>query len=740
MISCESFGDRGLIRISGTTPNGAAVITREVEGEVPYLLRGGARTINSGGFTIDDTEAPFAVPVKYRISLSSIPTLDRLIQQNLMLTPTFAHGQQGWLTGTGRSVSIEADAAAHTAAAVGHFTGNGSGGTTPVAPTLVGHLDPAVFQNGSYTLTPPTTGGTAIATNDWMLIVHQQISSIAAPATPSGWTLADDTTSGQLRQLIWKRKRVGGDTGYTVTSTTGQQAIVTMVWVRGAIDEILRSPDATLEIGGSINQMTTATIAVLRPRLSLAFHSGWTLSDATAPSGANVIGQAAWQYTRSTGTNPRTLAVSSYSSIQAGQTLPTTVTYPVELAAAIAINIVFQGAGDLSSRIIARAKAATIPISGSSPNLLTGRFRFITSGLRLWSTVKAVGTWQQVKTAYPTWLDVRGVSATVAGDYLKLFLTIVDPTTGVDYIDPIQVFDAQEAQVNKWIDFSAQFTTTTSIPSTAEIRLLHGTRPTEYAIDWYLDEFGITPGAQWVAHDTVYWFSGDSTVPAHPEDNLLPGGQWDTAATDSSMTWAGTAGNSISTFTGPSSAETTTICGLVPELSDEFMPCAPVLLSDPVNVSMAQWVGLINIDALNYPARQSINQVISRGPSVVITQIRGWATGTLTVMTNTLVQRKQLLTVLSSGRVLLLRMPSTEFPENNWYLSIGDVTEIRPVPMARVALREWTLPFVRVERPTALIEASSGVTWQELKDQGTWSAVRSTHTDWLDVILSTEDA
>jgi hypothetical protein len=739
MIGCESFGDRGFIRVSGITPNGDALITREVEGQIPYLLRGGARTITSGGFTIDDTEAPFAVPVRYRVSISSIPANDRVVQRNMMLTPTFLRGVQGWAAGTGRTLTIDPDVTAASAAGVGHVTGVSGSGTAPVVPTLIGRLDTPVFQNGGYVLTPPTTGGTAIATNDWMLLVHQQLASIAIPTTPAGWTLVDDTTNQSLRQLIWKRKRTAGDSGYGVTATTGQQAIATLLWVRGATDEILRSAASTLTTGGGLAQLTTSTVTSLMPRMVLNFHSAATITAATPPSGANVPSPAVWQFTRSTGTNPRTLVASMFSSVQAGQTMPVTITYGAELAAGIAIAIVFQGAGDLVPRTIARAKAAQIPASGL-PHLLTGRFRFVTNGLRLWSTVRDVGTWQQVKDAYPTWLDVRGVASTLPGDFLKVFVRIVNPVDNTDYVPPMQVFDAGEATVNQWIDFSVLFTTPVTIPTTAEIRILHGTRASEYAVEWFFDQFGITLAEHRLTRDTLYWFDGDSTVPADPQDRLLPGGQWETTATDSSMSWSGTPGNSVSVFTGPSNASTTTECWLLPELADQFMPCAPVLLSDPVNVSMAQWVGLLSIDALNYPSRQSVNQVISRGPAVVITQVRGWATGTLTVMTNTLAQRAQLLTVLQSGRVLLLRMPSTEFPENNWYLSIGDVTETRPIPMARVALRQWTLPFVRVERPTALIEASSGVTWQQLRDQGTWADVRASHTDWLDVILSTEDA
>jgi hypothetical protein len=82
----------------------------------------------------------------------------------------------------------------------------------------------------------------------------------------------------------------------------------------------------------------------------------------------------------------------------------------------------------------------------------------------------------------------------------------------------------------------------------------------------------------------------------------------------------------------------------------------------------------------------------------------------------------------------LLRNPIPDYPENNWYLALGDITEDRPVPNQRVTVREWTMPFVRVERPSGLIEAGGGRTWQQIKDLGTWQTVRDTNQDWLSVL------
>jgi hypothetical protein len=514
-VECQSFVDRGFMRVSGLTPNGDTVVTREVDGMPTVLLRGGALNITTGGFSLDDTEAPLGVPLTYRAVVSGITTTDRVIQQNLMPTPTFTHGVQGWTAGSvNRTLSVVADATAHSAS-VGFVTGDG-----------------------------------------------------------------------------------------------------------------------------------TAT-----------------------------------------------------------------------------------------SRVIAKGKTSALAVA-SDPYLFTGRFKFVTPGLRTWADVKAVGTWLQVRTAYATWLIARGTQSTVPGDYLQLWLSIVNPVTSADYITPVQVRLGTEGMVNTWIDFSALFTVPAGgIPATAEVRLSHGTTAKEYAVQWYLDEFGITPGIQ-RQHSTLYWFDGDTTVPADATEYQFGPG-WTAAAGTASITWAGTAGNSISTFYGPVGLQGTT-AGCQMDASDTSLalPCEPVLLSDPVNVNMVSWVGLIHIDALTHPSKQTVHQIINRAAPVAISQVRGWETGTITVLTMTSQHRALLLTVIRSGRVLLLRNPVPEYPENNWFLALGDITEDRPVPNQRVTVREWTMPFVRVERPTGLIEASSGRTWQQVKDSGTWDNLRNTTPDWLGVLIA----
>lgn len=87
---------------------------------------------------------------------------------------------------------------------------------------------------------------------------------------------------------------------------------------------------------------------------------------------------------------------------------------------------------------------------------------------------------------------------------------------------------------------------------------------------------------------------------------------------------------------------------------------------------------------------------------------------------------------------MYLRNSDSSYPENNWYIAIGTVTEMRMLPDARRPERLWAIPYTRVERPSGVIEASTGVTWKMILETGmTWEELRSAREDWLDVLVTT---
>lgn len=718
MITCNPDPEAGSILLSGITPNGNGLVTRTRSGETPFILRGGSAPITNGGFALTDTEAPLGVPVEYVVAVSNISSADRLVQQNLMRTPDFTRGVQSWAAGTGRTLTVVPDATAATPAAVGTVSSTATTTSPGSVPTLVGHKDTAVTVSGSYILDPATpTGGAAIANNDWMLIVHSQVSTVAAPATPTGWTLIDDVTVNGYRQLRWKRKRIAGDGSYTVAAAAGASSVGSLLWVRGAGDVQSVSPTTT----GVTNTLVSPWHSSIRPALVVS-----TFSAVGAPYVSLSGGTLSYTATGTT----RSLAVATNSQAAAGDTAAVTATYGAGLAAGFASQVAFQNADVLTNRTIAVTKADAIPATSSDqPHLLTGRFRFTHPGLWTWADVLAQGTWQNLKNTKTTWLDVRGSASTLSGEFAHLFVTIVDPATGADYIQPQQVLTALELTTNSWVGFSMLFANSSTIPSTAEIRLVHGSALKEFGINWSFDRFGLTPGAN-RNHDTLFWFSGDSVLPTNTAE-LLVGSGWTANTTDASVTWAGTPGNSTSELRTASSLKTSTICELG---TPEIVPSEPVLLSDPVNAGLFLWVSLVDIGDLTRDANRALYKVLDGKYPVAVSSRRAAEAGTFVVETGTLSSRDKMNDLLDSGRVLLLRNPDPAYPESSWYVSIGNTKEARPIPDAHFSERLWSLPFARVERPTGLIEVSAGRTWADVLAEGTWANVLAENDDWLDVL------
>lgn len=407
-----------------------------------------------------------------------------------------------------------------------------------------------------------------------------------------------------------------------------------------------------------------------------------------------------------------------------------TFTFPVSDGRVIA-NVTAPTSTTTADRTI--AEVAIDPLVVGQRYLVTGKVRFRTPGVWTWQDVKNFGTWQQIRTAKANWAAVRSSVSVPEGDsYATLYVGLANGST--EYTVPLQVFQNSLASTNQWVTFSAYITAPVGLIGTARLRLSHGNTAREFSTTWDLDQFSLYTEADAAKPYRLFWFSGDTAVPANPQDYLVQESEWVDLANDSTITWEGTVGNSASRFTGPSLISQSLLTQIN---APAHAPCEPVLLSDPVSTALSQWFSLSEIGDLNREARITVMSVLGRSDFVSTTSTRGTAKGTITLYTSTLIERQQAITLFESGRILLLRNPNPAYPETSWYLAIGNVEESRTIKEdARQPQRTWTVPFVQVERPTGLIEASSGVTWQMIKDSGmTWREVRDHYVDWLDVAL-----
>lgn len=733
MIACEATEERGLTTISGDVPNGHLTVTREAAGVSPITLRNGSLDIITGGFLLQDSEGPIGIPLTYRATVT--PT-NRVIQRNLMLTPNFMHGLQGWVGGSGRTAVTDTSTLSHHAT-IGKFPDNAAGGSLAAPPALIGHVESADYVSGSYTLTPPTGGGTAITTNDWVYLIHHQNATAAAPATPSGFTLVTSATTapgtGQ-RVFIWRRKRVGGDTGYTVAAPSGAESLGTCLWVRSASDDVpVISPVATVGVS-TVQTLTTGYVTTPNPALVLTVAAVRKAANGAVVVTGNVTGST-FQYQQGTTGDPRSTVIATTSQTDAGTSSPASIIYSGQLTAGVAWQLGIGNTTAITNRVIAKAKAAALPVA-SEPYRFTGRFRFTSTDVWLWSDVAAQGTWGNLKATKATWQAVRSASAPGSGDYARLFVAVVNPADGSYYIPPVQVLGFSDTKSGQWLDYSFYFTPGADIPTTAEIWFMHGSTIREYTATWWFDDLGITAGAEWLHHDALYYIDGDITPkPPGAAAALEMSSDWQTDADDSTIAWSGTVGNSTSVWTAPSTMWTKTICQINAPFVD-IEHCGPVLLSDPVASVKSIWCGLLGIDALTHPSAEQVYAILGRSSSVAVSQVRGWEVGRITVMTNTLADRTLMVNVMQPGRVLLMRNPDMNYPENNWYLAIGDVSETRIHSDARKPLRSWGIPFVRVERPAGLIEGSTGTTWADVAAIGTWLTVKTTYGSWLELMTA----
>lgn len=777
MIRCDVNQGRGSITVLGENiPNGTVSVTRNQDGVTPYLLRSGTFALTTGGFTREDSEAPFGVPVRY--DLEATPT-DRVVQRNLVLTPNFNHDTTNWVAGSTRTKTL------HPADTPGKFFGGfsgASGGTEPPLPVLVGSAVPTIPVGDnytSYTLTLPTTGGDRPLALDWMLLVHYQLPDAngvyTEPVMPAGFTkIAESTvdTAPQASTLmlpaptllpspnltpqnnfvkavmsVWRGVYIPGPThtSYTISFPLHTMGIGTALWVRGAsvVNYLpLVSPVTTIQSTSGQSVGSSFEIAGM-----IAARSGLVVTVAAShhpesidnPADIMVSGVAS-QYTVSasdsdTVVNNRAITIGISPLTNAGNIPKTSVSYPVAFTSGSGVQIAFQIEQALTLRSIATTKATALPAS-TKPYRLTGRFRYNTTDIWLWQDVKNQGTWQHLKDTKATWADVRSTAFGGSGDYLRLFVRLMDPATNIGYTPPVLVLTAATGQANQWVDFSFYFTAPVDIPATAVIQMFHGSSIREYGVTWEFDQFGITSPGDLAKHN-VYYFDGDSKPPEQPEDYYFsadtPLDAWSSRASDSSMSWAGTAGNSVSIFTGPSRILNSTTCQVDPRLTKTI--CEPVHLSDPISPQRSQWFTLLEISPIAYGSRQQLLTVINRPDVIAVSQKRAWPSGTLKVKTDTLAERQIALQIFETGRILFLRNPDPRYPETSWYIAVADVTETRILPDQRLAPRSWEIPFVRVERPSGLIDSASGVTWQDIKDKGlTWNDVRTTYPNWLAVL------
>jgi hypothetical protein len=165
--------------------------------------------------------------------------------------------------------------------------------------------------------------------------------------------------------------------------------------------------------------------------------------------------------------------------------------------------------------------------------------------------------------------------------------------------------------------------------------------------------------------------------------------------------------------------------------------CYPVVVNDPVNPGL-EAVGTWSYGSQDQTltARGVVFDVIGRPDRVAVGGVRSSASGSFEVLTHTANEAEALRAILSSGRVVLVRIPEEADPEHAmFYAQIGDVSISRVIPDVRRPERRWVLPYAVAAEPDVAQMTKVGNSWQEVKDgNATWQVLLDRGMTWLQAL------
>jgi hypothetical protein len=305
---------------------------------------------------------------------------------------------------------------------------------------------------------------------------------------------------------------------------------------------------------------------------------------------------------------------------------------------------------------------------------------------------------------------------------IQVYARVLDPTNHVVATLPL-IDDA--VSVIDWTNARWTFTMPPTVAGTYKIEVVPQLTWEGARTAWQLD--GVMLQKMPIQDGALSYLDGSMPVPdigipgwIAPEEQSV----YDTDSGNALIRWTGTAHASTSEFLGASAVTAVREAKL--DVSSaiylNLLPdCEPINLTDPMLPSLNTWFTLQLISELSYESRNVSYTVLNRHAPVVLSQVRSTATGSLTLLLKTLNERQRLMDLVATGRTLLLRNPDPAYPESDWYLAIGNVTESRIAPDHRLAYRVFTLEFAVVDRPSGPIATRPKVTWD---------AVIAAYTSW----------
>jgi len=173
-------------------------------------------------------------------------------------------------------------------------------------------------------------------------------------------------------------------------------------------------------------------------------------------------------------------------------------------------------------------------------------------------------------------------------------------------------------------------------------------------------------------------------------------------------------------------------------LGDPVRPCNDVtlLFNAPIDPDCVPTQGIFfgNMAIEVAPANTGTFMPVNAKYPIAMNRQRQALTSMLTVASRTFADRDALRTLNDPGSPLLLRGPA-QYGIYDRYISVGDVSEDRPVTDHRIQPRTVTLPHLEVARPSGPTQGICGAQVDDLCDiYPTWNAVAAAGLTWADLL------
>jgi hypothetical protein len=772
---CDSEGNRwdGVISLYGLNlPPGVGTVTRIEPDNSQFVVRGGQAIRTDHPFVLSDTEAQFDIPNSYILKL--VPDT-RAVFHNWFVNPNFENATPtlSWLATANRNLSTYNRS--YPAAPYGSkvLSVSGYGGSPPIgsaipAPIRTNLFTKPSFEDGLTTGFTPTNSTLSVVTmtappNGGTKALQSTVTATAAWAITTTNALFPPVVVGKLyRASMYVKSTAAGaaqvrldanyrdSTGNNNVGSVYSSSIITLTtsWQRIEVT-LLAAPAGAASI--KLNLITPSTLtagrivqmdAILVEEIAAYGVVTGAYFDGNSPAVGTF--SHAWTGTANASTSLEGVAFPTSTTAQrvlmftkpdAALTFATSTKYRVSGR----VNVVPR----LYSWAEARSNPATTDPIGTmtAPPARDWNNAMFDSGGHSWQEVLGYPTDETTATTgtlYVAFCNSSGALMSGASLTKAAVLTSYSTTDTVDFA--VELTTPATAMSNAYIGFYQGDGTLVSVdPITGGT--VSTPDPGEFQRQWLFDGLMLD-----VVHTDVAplpYFDG-----SNPLDSNVHGlgytvsefdpysYAWDSG--DATFAWMGAANNSATVFNGASVLGAYTgACTLVSrEYLNGHVICEPVFISDPIIPSYSEWLGLLSIGPIAWAPRRELMDILGRHAPIAMSQYRATPSTEFTFITNTLAERLQFITIINAGRILLLRNPDPQYPENMWYISIGDVSEERIAQDHRIPIRRWVVSAQVVDRPSGLLTAITGQSWQNVNDTYTdWDEVDTENDSWLSVLI-----